>query len=393
MYRKTHVVKINLYGGIVSAGDMYAIVNAAEKAGIEEVQFGTRQQLYMRVEDHRLAELDMVLQEHNIDFEINNDQYPNIVSSYVTEEVFQNANWLREGLYKDILDLFDYKPQLKINVIDNVQTFIPYFTGHLNFIASNTGNYWHLHIRFPRSTIVYPWKGLIYSHDIPRISRIIEEVVLGNKFLFYDKPAVDVDVLYMMVHARHHFIIQEVTEPLQLPNFQLPYYEGFNRYGNKFWLGIYRRDEMFSLAFLKDICMVCLKTKIGQLYSTPWKSLIIKGIDQPDRKLWDYILGKYRINVRHASNELNWQVADLSEDGLNLKRYLIRQFDRDDVRTFGLCFAIKVEPKSGLFGSIVIQKKETNLQTSAGAWTVTTSFLLPISTRTQKSMWFFAKTW
>jgi rubredoxin len=40
-----------------------------------------------------------------------------------------------------------------------------------------------------------------------------------------------------------------------------------------------------------------------------------------------------------------------------LKRYLIRQFDKEDVRTFGLCFAIKTQPKSGLFGSIIIRKQ------------------------------------
>ena len=68
-------------------------------------------------------------------------------------------------------------------------------------------------------------------------------------------------------------------------------------------------------------------------------------------------MGKYRINVRHASNELNWQVEDLSEEALTLKRYIIRHFDRDDVRTYGLCFAIKTGPKTGLFGSVIVRKK------------------------------------
>lgn len=86
--------------------------------------------------------------------------------------------------------------------------------------------------------------------------------------------------------------------------------------------------------------------------------MIIKGIDTADRKLWDLVLGKYRINVRHASNELNWQVEDLSDEALTLKRYIIRHFDRDDVRTYGLCFAIKMGPKTGLFGSVIIRKKE-----------------------------------
>jgi rubredoxin len=192
---------------------------------------------------------------------------------------------------------------------------------------------------------------LIYSDDIPRISRLIEDEILA------DKSLTDTEVLYTRVHSKENFIMQPVMAELSLPDFALPYYEGFNRYDEKTWLGIYRRDECFPVSFLKDIASLCLQTKVGQLYTTPWKSLIIKGIAQGDRKLWEHVLGKYRINVRHAANELNWQIEDLNEEGLNLKRYLIRQFDKDDVRTHGLCFAIKTKPQSGLFGAVVIRKQ------------------------------------
>src|SRR5882757_785976 len=69
-------------------------------------------------------------------------------------------------------------------------------------------------------------------------------------------------------------------------------------------------------------------------------------------------MGEYSINIRHASNELNWQVEDLSEEGLRLKRFLVRQFDLEDVRTDGLCFAVKTRPRSGLSGSVIIRKQE-----------------------------------
>jgi len=357
MVKRIHTVKINLPGGIVSAGVFYAIIIEAEKARIADLRFGTRQQLYAHVTESNLHTFTEGLKQHNTLFEVDEDEFPNIVSSYVAEEVFQNAGWLSEGLYNEVLDLFDYSPQLKINIIDGSQTFIPFFTGNINFIASNTGNYWYLYIRFPKTSIIYRWKDLIYSRDIPRVSRLIENRILQNREMFCDKPAIEGGILYSMIQAVEHLITQPVREVLKVPDFWLSYYEGFNRYGNKLWLGIYRRDELFPVSFLKDVCTICLQTKTGQLYTTPWKSLIIKGIDQKDIKLWEYMLGKYRINVRHASNELNWQVADLCEDALNLKRYLIRKFDKDDVRTFGLCFAIRTKPKTGLFGSVIIQRK------------------------------------
>jgi rubredoxin len=357
MFQKAfNTVKVNLAGGIVSAGDLLSIVSAAEKAKIDDVQFGTRQQLFLKVRVEKLSQLEEDLKSANIFFETEKDEYPNIVSSYVTEDVFQSAHWVSEGVYRDVLDHFDFHPRLRINLSDSGQTFTPYFTGHLNFVSSDKNNYWYFYVRFPKTSQIYAWNKLVYTGDIPKLCKIIEEIIFGNKELFYEKENIPASELFRMVADKETFVNLAVEQPLKLPQFALPYYEGFNHYNNKTWLGIYRRDELYSVAFLKDVCAICKETKIGEIYTTPWKSIIIKGIETHQRKLWDFVLGKYRINVRHASSELCWQVEDLNEDALNLKRHLIRHFDKDDVRTYGLCFAIKTQPKTGLFGSVVIRK-------------------------------------
>ncbi|MFC6998120.1 rubredoxin domain-containing protein [Rufibacter roseus] len=358
MTTKEYTVKINLTGGIVSAGDLYHILEAAEKAEVQNIRFGNRQQLFIMVAHDKLWDLQRDLIEADIIYELDADEHPNILSSYVTEDVFYHANWVREGVYKDILDLFDYRPQVKINLVDNNQAFVPFFTGNLNFISSETSNYWFLYIRFPKTNIIYQWPSLVYSEDIPGISSAIERLIFAHKELFYDQRAIDGNRLHDMVRASGNFVIQPITHSLKLPEFKLPYYEGFNRYGNKLWLGIYRRDELFPVSFLKNICKICLQTRIGQLYTTPWKSLVVKGIELPDRDLWDNVLSSFRINVRHASNELNWQVEDQCAYGLNLKNYLVQKFNEDDVRTYRLCFAIKTQPKTGLFGSIIIRTQQ-----------------------------------
>ena len=196
MIRKNHIVKINLPGGIVSAGDLYTIVAAGEKARAHDIQFGTRQQLILKIPDQYISEFMHEIEQSGIFFEVNNDQFPNIISSYVTENVFGSARWLSEGVYKDILDCFDYKPRLKINLVDGDQTFVPFFTGNINFISSGTGNYWYLYIRFPKTKTLYRWKGLVYSQDIPRISKAIEEVIFQHKDIFYAVSAADGNALY-----------------------------------------------------------------------------------------------------------------------------------------------------------------------------------------------------
>ncbi len=342
--------KVNFTGGIISPGYLLHIMQAVEEAGIEDVRFGLRQQLLINTGNKNYDRLIASLDKNKIEYEVNSNNYPNIISSYAAEGIFAPDSWLREGVYKDIFDLFDYTPKLKINISDANQSFTPFFTGHINWIASASGHFWYLFIRFPKMKDLYQWPELVYTNDIPRLSKYVEELILTDKLI-------DGTSLYKQVSETITLIAKPVEQPLQLPKFQLPYYEGFNNYGNKSWLGIYRRDELFPVKFLKDIANTCLKTKVGQLYTTPWKSIVIKGIEAADRVLWNYVLGKYRINVRHASNELGWQVEDNNDDGLSIKRHIIRQFDKEDVRTFGLCFAIKTQHKAVVFGSVLIERR------------------------------------
>ena len=355
--RHAFQLKVNFTGGIVSPGYLYNLLQSLQQAGLTEVRFGLRQQLLVDVSAKEYNKVVEAMQLGNIEFEINKDEHPNISSSYPAAEIFINETWLGEGVYKDVFDLFDYKPTLKVNITDRNQTFTPFFTGNINWIASANTHFWWLVVRFPKTNVLYYWKDLVYTNDIARVSQAIENALLAAPSLYYDNNLADGDALYAAISATTVFMTKPATDKLALPAFKLPYYEGYNSYGNKSWLGIYRRDEMFAIDFLKDICRICLETKSGELYTTPWKSIIIKGIEDRHRPLWGFILGKYRINVRHASNELNWQVEDGNNEGLAIKRQIIRQFDKEDTRTFGLCFAVKTQPKSGVFGSVLIRRQ------------------------------------
>nr|WP_294899701.1 rubredoxin [uncultured Pedobacter sp.] len=351
-----HLIKINLPGGIVYPGDLLEILAIAKVNGVKSVRFGNRQQLIFWVDSLRLEDLAHSFFSADITYEVDTDEYPNIMSSYVTEEILSASNWLREGVYKDILNAFNHQPKLKINIVDHAQNLIPFFTGHLNFVSSEVSNYWFLHIRYPQTNEMYSWPALVYSEDIPVISRLLEEKLLNKSV--GEEIKVKGLAFYQEIAKEHGLAGQNYQKPLQHTDFQLPYYEGFNRYGqNKLWLGIYRRNEEFALELLEEIAETCVKTRIGQLYTTAWKSIIIKSINPNDRKFWSHLLDKYRLNVRHAANELNWQLEDVCEEALDLKLHLVKHFEEADLRTFGLCFAIKTKPRTGLFGSVIIRKK------------------------------------
>jgi rubredoxin len=361
--RSSFTIKFNFTGGVISPGELLKILAVVKKAGISNISFGLRQQLLVEVEAEDFIALRTELKRLEMDFEVDDDQFPNIVSSYPAEEIFINKTWLSEGVYKDIFDSFDFKPVLKINISDSKQSFTPMLTGNINWVASPNMHFWHLVVRFPKTNIIYHWKDLVYTNDIASFSKKLEHTIISNQKKFIDNKNADGDLLYVLLKDTH-FITKKPEGPPQLAPFMLPYYEGFNKYFDKYWLGIYRRNELFSIKFLQDVCQICLTTKIGQICSTPWKSLIIKGIEEKDREIWNDVLGKYQVNVRHAANELNFQVEDNCRDGLNIKSYLVKHLNDDDARTFGICIGIKTRKKSEIFSNILVRKK--SLFTIAG---------------------------
>lgn len=350
------LIKINMPGGVVSAGDLYEILIIAEKAGAEQIRIGNRQQLYFNAGAALMDDLESDMLCANIDYEIDQDRYPNIISSYIADGIFNQENWLKEGTYKDLLDLFDHQPLLKINIVDASQCFIPFFTGNLNFISSERSNYWHLYVRYPKTNLLYCWPDQIYSDDIPVLSKLVESTILSRRDLFYDQPQIDSPLLYEMVMKDSDFGVPQSGTALTIPEFDLVPYEGLNRYGNKYWLGIYRRDEIFLISFLKELCNLCIQTRVGQVYFSSWKSILVKNIDVTERNLWSSLICQGKLNLRHSGNELNWQTEDLCDHCLELKYELVKAMDALDIPTAQLSFAISKSPKSGLSGSVLIRE-------------------------------------
>ena len=348
--RDYYHIKINLPGGIASPGFLKKILTAALHAQVANVRFGARQQLLLTVHYEDMKSFEKELKQLEISYEVNSERLPNIISSYCGEDVFRTGQWLHANEYHTVLDSFDYTPALKVNISDSNQSFTPFFTGNLNFISSGEPHFWYLYIRPRQHNVLYKWRDLIYTNEIGPVSKAVEACLSAGT-----EP--DDERFYQEVRSRINYISLSSSTELELPSFALPYYEGFNRYESRTWLGLYRRDELFSVELLIDICNLCLKTRIGEICTTPWKSIIIKGIEDQHRKEWSHVLGKHNVNVRHAASELAWQTEDQTEEGMILKKNLTRYLEKNDTRTFGLCFGIQTRPKSEVFGSVLIRKR------------------------------------
>ena len=339
--------RLIIKGGVLSPGELKYICDSMESLGVKTISFGSRQDILLpkKAKPKDLTQFDKLKI-----VEIDETGVENIVSSYVCADIFPSTSWLTGDRYLYILEQFRSKSKFKINITDPKQRLVPLFTGHINFIASEYEDYWYLYVRLPdwKKTKMYP--ALIYSWDLDKIETAIENIL-------QEEPET-IETIFELVSDAVDTNNRTVDKPLEVPFYPFPYFEGMNKIGmDKYWLGLYWRNNQYDISFLKEMCELCSENKIGKISITPWKSFIVKGIPRESKLVWEKFLGKRGINVRHSMLELNWHLPVANKDALNLKKYLVANFDQNDISTYGLTFGITDYNKTSYyFTSIVVEK-------------------------------------
>ncbi|WP_299013986.1 rubredoxin [uncultured Polaribacter sp.] len=339
--------RVFIKGGILSPSELKQIINYATSLGLDALHFGSRQDIIFPYHEKNTA-IDQQFPELSTSM-ISDTEYDNLVCSYVAADIFTNTSWLSGVTYLYILESFKYQPKLKVNITDPKQQLVPLFNGQLNFIASENEDYWYLHLILPNweKPVYYP--VLIYSWDISKTAKTIEDIYTD---------ADDIEELFTLVNDILETNNRTIENPLKVDFKPFPYYEGMNKMGiNQYWLGLYWRNNRYYLPFLKEFCDFCLDNKIGKICITPWKSIIVKGIPKTSKLMLEKLLGKSGINVRHSLLELNWHLPVNDDEALTLKKFIVQNFDQNDISTYGLTFAISNgSDKRKYFTSIVIEK-------------------------------------
>lgn len=351
--KRSDLVRAFVKGGILSPADLLKIMGISKSVGNKHVLFGSRQDIMFPSNGTELSQIENAFASIHIDCELGTDQsiFQNIVSSYVAVNVVETTNWVKEDTYHFVIDNFDYRPKLKINIVDPLQSLVPLFTGELNFIASSEENYWYLYIRDPRKgNAIECWPRLIFSHDIAKVAKELESI-----FLKY--APFTIEELYVILKGTLRINYRPIAGKIRFAETAFPYYEGLNAMlNNQYWLGLYWRNNEYDIEFMTAACKLCQETNIGKINIIPWKAFIIKGIKASDRIRWEKLMGKFGINERHSSLELNWHLPVGDQEALELKRFLVRELDQQDISTHGLTFTIKTRRDIFYFTSIVIEK-------------------------------------
>ncbi|MBC9795527.1 rubredoxin [Sinomicrobium weinanense] len=344
---KKKLSRLTVKGGVLSPRELKTIIETAEEAGLDSISFGSRQDILFP----EIVNPGMLKALRGMEVVTSvSDKKENIVSSYVSADIFPGTGWLTGDRYLYILEQFKRTPSLKVNITDPAQRLVPLFTGHLNFIASGIEDYWYLHIRLPDWEKKAEYPALINSWDIEKVASAIEDILP-------EEPE-SVMTVFHLLNDSIDTNNRTLDSPLEVPFHPFPYYEGMNRLGSgKYWLGLYWRNNLYDIRFLKTMCDLCMECKIGKVCITPWKSFIVKGIPVEFKLDWEKFLGINGINVRHSMLELNWHVPVGEDWARELKKYLVGEFDKNDISTYGLTFGITgYRKKVYYFTSVVIER-------------------------------------
>lgn len=348
MNQNTELSRVLTKGGVLTPSYLNNILDVAEKAGNDAVFFGSRQDIIFY--RNQMSESgDVQENSGNVLFFDREYAYQNVVSSYVCVDILPSTSWVHSGTYLNVLEQIEYKHTLRINLVDPKQNLVPLFFGNLNFIASQTPNYWFLYLKYGEHEEAKKWPGLIFTDDIATIAVHLEKMWIKN-------PGITMEQLIHGLPLNFPVHTFESDEELRIPEGFFPYYEGLNKNENDetFWAGFYWRNNRYPIQFLREISLLCHQTGLGKICITPWKTFLIKGILPEHQIFWEALIGQFGINMRHSSFELNWHLPLLDEQAFKLKKYIVTKFDQLDIRTFGISFTIQTKPME-LFTNVVIK--------------------------------------
>lgn len=321
-------------GGVITPDELQRLASLTRQYALGKIEVGFRQDLLIPSSDGQLPILRQQLAEHGFKVEEANSAHPNIVSSVVAQNIFPKLSWLRSGDYLDIIDSFDFEPRLKINLIDPTQELIRPLTGELNFIASATPSFWYLVIKIPSLGKMRVWPELLDGEQIAQWVKTIESV------LYYSTSLINFEEFFQQVCSKFSGRTRRIEQEVRLTPKPYPRHEGIYRYDGHYWIGLYQRTNEFEAPFIEALSQLCKDTKIGRIYTTPFKTFVIRDIPKETIYQWEKLLGLWGVHTHYSFLELNWQLPDADAAALRLKTELVDAFERTRIRTSSLSFSI-----------------------------------------------------
>ena len=96
--KRDDLQRMLIKGGVLSPSELKQIIEMAESKGLSTLHFGSRQDIIFPYVEEKENETPAPFPTINLNL-VSNRQYKNIVSSYVSSDIFQATSWLSGARY------------------------------------------------------------------------------------------------------------------------------------------------------------------------------------------------------------------------------------------------------------------------------------------------------
>lgn len=351
MRRMSKVISVEVYtnGGIVSPGELRKIAMLAQQFGAGYLQLGNRQQICFSIQEEVAQKFKVRMELLALKYSIGTHETYNIICSALVKDILKTKVWLTEGEYRDILESFDFQPEIAINIVDPEQYAIPMFTGVLNFVASSVENYWNVYFSLPQQGEQGWMPILIQSDKIASFSMYIQTC-------FQSKVNILLVELMDELYQLDSWNFKKVDTYPVVPDYHFFPLEGFYSNGNTHWLGIFNKKNKFSISLIDAICVEALDSNLGTIYISTWDSFLFKNIAALRIPNWENLLGLLDVNTGHAAHELNWNINELNQKSFQIKSYVNDYFRIHDKRMEGLIIGVNNDANDNFYSIKIVEE-------------------------------------
>ena len=339
-------------GGIIGTGALRTVAELSGAWGIDRLTIGHRQDLLVAgIPESYVARFRAAVAPLEVD-RADASGHPNITSSAAATGIMRGARWLDAGIIQSILAGIRLRPSFAVNVADPHQDLLPLTSGLVNFLAADEVDSWRIAIaadhhprrgarapgRHDRVTLPY----LVPSEYVAEAVQAAEETVVDAGT---ESSHVSEDLAHA-IRARLGTRLVQADGGQRLPPPEYGDYEGVHpmQSGSGYWIGMSAGTRPFRHRFLEQLCMRAAQQGIGAVFTTCWRSLVLKNVAPEHLAEWRRLLGRHGVRVRHADAALHWQVCERLPEARELAGTMIARLSRRSIVTSGLSFAVTDDP-------------------------------------------------
>lgn len=264
--RKSETLILQTAGGLLSAPLLRQLADTARANGAGRVRATCRQELILDgLPPHRVRDVWSMLPNERFRLD-REDHEPNIVTTAPVAGIRPGRDWLTPGVFQDLLADLPFRPQLPVSIADPVQPFLPSRMGQVSFLAMEQPDTWALEVVLPNATDTWRAPGTLHAHDLsPAIERIQRFYLRPT-----GDPAVELFTRLEDLLRSDNGPVEEVTVPSYAPP------------GHAASLPM--PEDGWPATFLQELAVWALQRDNVTLSLTPWRTLLVRGIEEEDTR-------------------------------------------------------------------------------------------------------------